>query len=173
MKTSTENLIQNEQTILSQNSDKVEESKSESANPSDLQGLSLDWCLGLNTACLNNVKNLTSETNTNIFYTSGNTGILYDYELESQVLFQGHTDAIDSVCYNQRKNIIVTADCGESCLMVVWDAAKGVPLKTFFEPHDNGVAVVDISPCGKYVLFYKLKNDIIKKFLNLIVICFL
>ena len=118
-------------------------------NPSELQGLSLDWCLGLNTSCLNNVQNLTSEINSNIFYTSGNTGILYDYNLKKQVLFQGHTDAISSVCFNLRKNIIVTADSGESCLMVVWDAEKGVPLKTFFEPHDNGVAVIDISPCGK------------------------
>lgn len=125
------------------------ENQSDTSNQSNLQGLSLDWCLGLNTSCLNNVKNLTTEIENNIFYTSGNTGILYDYQRNKQILFQGHTDSISSVCYNLKQNIMVTADSGESCLMVVWDAKKGIPLKTFFEPHESGVAVVDISPCGK------------------------
>jgi WD40 repeat protein len=126
---------------------KKEEEETHTA--SHMEGLSMDWCLGLNTSCLNNVQNLTTETETRIFYTSGNTGILYDYSQKSQVLLQGHTDSISSVCFNQKQNIMVTADSGECCLMVVWDAHRGIPLKTFFEPHTNGVAVVDISPCGK------------------------
>jgi WD40 repeat protein len=152
----TSSILKSSTSELLKNGDSFQSSKvnqeiqiAEERGPADLQGLSLDWCLGLNTSCLNNVQNLTTETTSNIFYTSGNTGILYDYNLNSQVLFQGHTDSISSVCYNQTRNIIVTADSGESCLMVVWDALKGVPLKTFFEPHENGVSVIDISPCGK------------------------
>lgn len=148
LKSSTSDFIKNEDTFQSSNANDVAKNE---VDPGSLQGLSLDWCLGLNTACLNNIQNLTTETQSTIFYTSGNTGVLYDYNAKTQLLFQGHTDSISSVCYNPELDILVTADCGESCLMVVWRAGEGVPLKTFFEPHENGVAVIDISPCGKWV----------------------
>ena len=127
----------------------IEKEEESPANLNELQGISLGWCLGINCSNLNSVQNLTDERNKKIFYTSGNTGIVFDYQTNSQTLLQGHTDTISSVKYNQKKNIIVTADSGESCLMVVWDAEKGVPLKTFFEPHEKGVSVIDVSPCGK------------------------
>ena len=127
----------------------IEDEESSGAN---LQGVSLDWCLGLNFEMLNGVQNLTNDQQSKVFYTSGNTGVLFDYEHQTQSLLQGHTDAISTVAFNAFKNILVTADCGESCLMVVWDAGTARPLKTFFEPHEKGVAVVDISPCGQYLL---------------------
>ena len=129
------------------------EQSTSSEEPTDFQGVSLGWCLGINCNSLNNVQNLTSEDSSLIFYTSGNTGVLFDYDSKTQTLFQGHTDMISSVQFNAKKDIIVTADSGKSCLMVVWDAYKGIPLKTIFSPHANGVAVIDISPCGKYVDF--------------------
>jgi WD40 repeat protein len=43
------------------------------------------------------------------------------------------------------KNWIVTADSGSDNILVVWDAEKAAPVKTIFQPHPNGVEVMDLS----------------------------
>ena len=49
-------------------------------------------------------------------------------------------------------DIIVTADKGPDCMLVVWDAKSGTPKKTIFDPHPNGTVALDISPDGRYIL---------------------
>lgn len=52
---------------------------------------------------------------------------------------------ITTCAVSKDKRWIVTADVGEDCLIVVWDAYKGTPVKTIFNPHPTGVVSVDIS----------------------------
>ena len=45
-----------------------------------------------------------------IFYSVGHTGIIYDYENNTQRLLQGHCNKVTCVGYNLKEDIIVTAD---------------------------------------------------------------
>lgn len=116
---------------------------------SHFQSLNLKWCLGYDCMSLNNVHNLTNDEQSKLVYSSGNNGIIFDYKNKKQKVLQGHTDKISNIQFNERKNVIATADQGESCMIIIWDANTSLPLKTFFEPHQNGVAVISFSECGK------------------------
>ena len=37
-------------------------------------------------------------------------------------------------------------------MLVVWDAKRGIPLKTIFDPHPYGTQALDISPDGRYII---------------------
>lgn len=50
------------------------------------------------------------------------------------------------------KSIIVTADSGQDSMLVVWDSQWGTPKRTYFEPHENGVIYLDISPDSNYIV---------------------
>ena len=45
----------------------------------------------------------------------------------------------------------MTADSGPDSMLVVWDSISGTPVKTFFNPHPNGVKTMDISPDAMYI----------------------
>lgn len=83
-------------------------------------GLDLKWCMGFNYDIMNSVINLTTREKKEFFFVSGHFGVIYDYQENTQRLFQGHTNQITSVCYNENQKIIVTADQGEGCMMIVW-----------------------------------------------------
>lgn len=55
--------------------------------------LKLKWTLGLNYKIFDGVHNLTSAHSKELFYAVGNTGVLYDYENNTQKLLQGHVRA--------------------------------------------------------------------------------
>jgi WD40 repeat protein len=116
---------------------------------SHFQSLNLKWCLGYDCTSLNNVHNLTNDSQSKLVYSSGNNGIIFDYKNKKQKVLQGHTDKISNIQFNETKNVIATADQGESCMIIIWDADTSLPLKTFFEPHQNGVAVISFSQCGQ------------------------
>lgn len=50
------------------------------------------------------------------------------------------------------KKWVVTADSGLDSILVVWDSITGVPIKTFFNPHPDGILNVDISPDSLYLV---------------------
>lgn len=68
--------------------------------------------------------------------------MIYDAAARTQQLLQGHKHPIAATCVSADKRVIVTADAGADALLVVWDAATGQPLKTFFNPSPGGVAAV-------------------------------
>jgi WD40 repeat protein len=37
-------------------------------------------------------------------------------------------------------------------MLVVWDSVWGTPKRTYFNPHENGIVYLDISPDSKYVV---------------------
>ena len=116
------------------------------------RGLNLKWCKGLNYKLPNSVINLTNSQKKEIFYISGHIGIFYDYENNTQRLLQGHSNEITAIIYNKNKEIIVTADKGESCMMIIWSEKRGIPLKTFFDPDEEGIKCIDISEKGDLIL---------------------
>lgn len=52
------------------------------------------------------------------------------------------------MCFNEKKGIIVTADRGEGCMMIVWSLKSGIPLRTVFDPDEEGIQSIDISDDG-------------------------
>lgn len=55
-----------------------------------VSSLKLKWALGLNYKIFNGVHNMTNKHRKEIFYAVGNTGVIYDYDNNSQRLLQGH-----------------------------------------------------------------------------------
>lgn len=47
---------------------------------------------------------------------------------------------------------MVTADAGQDSMLVVWDTASGIPIKSIFNPHQNGVMAMDISPDALFIV---------------------
>ena len=45
----------------------------------------------------------------------------------------------------------MTADKGEDSMLVVWDSVSGTPIRTFLNPHPNGVKTIDISADNSYL----------------------
>ena len=46
----------------------------------------------------------------------------------------------------------MTADSGPDSMLVVWDSQTATPVKTFFNPHENGVLTMDISEDAMYIV---------------------
>lgn len=55
-----------------------------------VSSLKLKWALGLNYKIYDGVHNLTNHSRKELFYAVGNTGVIYDYDNNSQRLLQGH-----------------------------------------------------------------------------------
>lgn len=58
-----------------------------------VSSLKLKWSLGLNYKIIDGVHNLTNAHRKELFYAVGNTGVIYDYDNNSQRLLQGHVRA--------------------------------------------------------------------------------
>lgn len=115
-------------------------------------GLQLEWCLGLNYELAEGVINLTNDQNNEVCYTSGHTIVIYDFIKNKQRLLQGHPNKISAICYNKMTNILVTADEGETSMLIVWNAETGFPIRTIFEPEKLGIISIDISNDGEKLL---------------------
>jgi WD40 repeat protein len=59
---------------------------------------------------------------------------------------------ISCSCISLDKRWIVTADDSNDSLLIVWDSFKGIPVKTIFSPHPEGVKTVDISSDSAYIV---------------------
>lgn len=118
-----------------------------------LNTLNLQWTLGFNYESIDSVHNLTKAGERNeIFYVVGHTGVIYDYQAQTQRLLQGHCNKIHCVDYNKYADIIVTADVGKDSMLIVWDVATGTPKRTIYEPHTpDGTEALAISPKGQYI----------------------
>ena len=101
--------------------------------------------------------NLTSENRTEIFYSSAHAGVIYDYEQQTQKLLQGHCNKITATACSDDKRWIVTADCGEDSMLIVWDSFSGTPVRTFLNPHPDGIKCLDLSTDNKFLV--TLGND--------------
>lgn len=49
------------------------------------------------------------------------------------------------------KRWVVTADSGDDSMLIVWDSYSGIPVRTYLNPHPNGVLKVDISADDMYI----------------------
>eukprot|EP00698_Gefionella_okellyi_P011922 TRINITY_DN3180_c0_g1_i1.p1 TRINITY_DN3180_c0_g1~~TRINITY_DN3180_c0_g1_i1.p1 ORF type:complete len:925 (+),score=187.18 TRINITY_DN3180_c0_g1_i1:141-2915(+) len=122
---------------------------SESGETSSLQ---LKWCFGFNKELPGGIVNLSDSKNKRIFYVAGHTGVIYDVRKHSQLLLQGHCNAITAVCVSTDKRWIATADSGQDSMIIIWDANTGEPSKTIFAPHASGVQAMDMSPDSMFLV---------------------
>lgn len=58
---------------------------------------------------------------------------------------QGHCNQITAAACSDNKKWIVTADSGDDSMLVVWDSYSGTPVRTFLNPHPNGIETMDLS----------------------------
>lgn len=123
--------------------------------------LTLEWCIGFNFKLINGVINLVNDDRDQIFFVSGNTGVIYDFKKadKKQRLLQGHCNEITCVAYCEQRDIIVTADKGPSSLMVIWDVKTATPRHTIFDPHPNGVESLDITDDGSTIVTLSLEEE--------------
>ncbi|KAL7749060.1 hypothetical protein RI367_005464 [Sorochytrium milnesiophthora] len=87
-----------------------------------------------------------------VFYASAHTAVLQNYKNKEQLLLQGHTNAIVATAMSSDRRWLVTADAGPDALVIVWDAQNGVPIRTYYSPHNEaGVCSLDISADAKFI----------------------
>lgn len=110
------------------------------------EALKLTHAFGYNKDLPLAVINLCDGSKRCIFFASGNTGVVFDYAAGHQVLLRGHRNPISCIAASTDRRWLVTADSGKDSLLIVWDAASGIAVKTISNPHVRGVAAVDISP---------------------------
>ena len=113
--------------------------------------LKINWAYGFSKDVVNGVHSLSHSNRNAIFFISSHSGVIYDFENRTQMILQGHCNMISCCVVSADKRWIVTADTGEDPIMVIWDSLTGAPVKTFFNPHPNGVKALDISDDGLYV----------------------
>ena len=116
--------------------------------------------LGFNKEIDQGVHFLTSESRTEIFYTSSHTGVIYNYAKRRQRLLQGHCNQITATACSDDKKWLVTADTGEDSMLVVWDSVHGVPVRTFLNPHPNGIICMDLSSDNQYIVTIGAETDL-------------
>lgn len=120
----------------------------------------MKWVLGFNMEIDQGVHFLTSDTRTEIFYTSSHTGVIYNYVKKKQRLLQGHCNQITATACSDDKKWLVTADTGEDSMLVVWDSIYGVPVRTFLNPHPNGIICMDLSTDNQYIVTIGAESDL-------------
>lgn len=114
--------------------------------------LNLRWTYGFNKDAIGAVHSLATDSRNALFYPAGHTGVIYNYERRTQKLLQGHSNTIKCCCVTRDKRFIATADAGDESLIVIWDSTTGVPVKTIFDPHPNGIVAMDFSFDATYLV---------------------
>lgn len=95
---------------------------------------------------------MTTDSRTEIFYTSSHTGVIYNHVQKTQKLLQGHCNQITATACSYDKRWVITADTGDDSMLVVWDSQSGIPVRTFLNPHPNGVRCMDLSKDNQYIV---------------------
>lgn len=122
-----------------------------------VNALNLEFVRGYNKDIKDGVHNLTNPERKAIFYSAAHTGVIYDYEEGEQKLLQGHCNKITCTACSADKKLIVTADSGIDSMLVIWDSYDGIPIRTYFNPYENGICALDISQDGRYLA--TISND--------------
>ena len=75
-------------------------------------------------------------------------------------MLQGHCNQITATACSDDKRWLVTADSGEDSMLVVWDSNYGgVPVRTFLNPHPNGIICMDFSTDNRYIVTIGAEKD--------------
>lgn len=79
--------------------------------------------------------------------------MIYDFVKKQQRLLQGHCNQITAIACSDKpqRRWLVTADSGDDSMLVVWDSFSGTPVRTFLNPHPNGICTLDLSADDKYI----------------------
>jgi cilia- and flagella-associated protein 251 len=112
----------------------------------------LQRAFGFNKDLPQGVINVSDHSRKAVFYAVGHTGVLFDYERNTEILFQGHRNPISCIAASGDRRWIVTADRGpDESLMIIWDSRSGNPLETILNPHPGGVCAIDMSDNAVYL----------------------
>lgn len=86
--------------------------------------------------------------------------MIFDYRAKTQKLLQGHCNNIKATACSENKRWVVTADIGDDSMLVVWDSLSATPVRTFLNPHPNGVKVMDLSSNNQYIVTLGAEDEI-------------
>lgn len=133
----------------------------------------------MNCSPFGSVHNITDPYRRGVFYSSANTGVIYEYVSGKQHLLQGHCNKISATTLTRDKRWLVTADTGANSLIIVWDtiprleisirnanaqtmqsssmaalsSMAPLPIKTIFASHGGcGVVAVIFSTDHKHLI---------------------
>lgn len=54
-------------------------------------------------------------------------------------------------CASFDKRWVATGDSGNDSAVIVWDSNTCTPVRSIFEPHENGVVAIALTPDAKYL----------------------
>eukprot|EP00111_Clytia_hemisphaerica_P022903 TCONS_00067430-protein len=112
--------------------------------------LNLSWAFGINKHVP--VLNLSTKHKKALFYITGHTGVLFDFENNTQILYQGHCNNISASCVSTDKRWLATSDIGKNSMIIVWDTNQSIPIKTLFDVDPVGTKKLCFSNDAKYIV---------------------
>lgn len=118
----------------------------------DANALNLRWSFGFNSQIPGGAISLVTAERNAVFYVAAHTGVILDTATDKQSLLQGHCNPITAACVSTDKRWIVTADCGNESMIVVWDALKATPVKIIPNPFPSGVCALDLSADAMFIV---------------------
>ncbi|KAI9175376.1 hypothetical protein H9P43_006737 [Blastocladiella emersonii ATCC 22665] len=87
-----------------------------------------------------------------VLYCAANNVIIHRPGHRKLTVLQGHCNPIAASAVSRDRRWAATSDTGSESLILVWELATGVPIKTFFAPHGgHGAQVLALSPDAKYL----------------------
>jgi len=106
--------------------------------------LNLEWTFGFNKDIYNGVHSISTSDRNAMVYASSYSCVIYDYESRTQIILQGHRNTISCCQVTSDKRWIITADAGDDPVLIVWDSLTGIPVKTIYNSHANGIIAMDV-----------------------------
>lgn len=125
--------------------------------------LNLEYVFGYRaTDCRNNIKYLSEGK---IYYNAASLGIVLDYELKkesakvSQKFFQHHSQEVVSIAVHPNKNIVASADIGNSPAIYIWESSSMLVISCIQEGLKEGVNSMAFSPSGDKLVAICIDNE--------------
>eukprot|EP01147_Barroeca_monosierra_P003037 gene3037-5819_t len=121
--------------------------------------LDLNWAFGFNVhrPCTHSLETgFTSE----IFFSSGHSGILYNHDSNDQFVLQGHRHEITASCLSSTKQWLATGDVGDDATLIIWDLHTRLPIRTYFQSEiDHGIQACCFSEDASTLCVITLQSD--------------
>ena len=99
-----------------------------------------------------------------LVYMAGTYGIICDRNDEcKQKIYQGHNHVLISIDVDSRGRLAATGELANDPELHIWDATSTQALSVFRGIHKRGIACVNFTPCGHYLvtLGQDLRNSVV------------
>ena len=116
------------------------------------QALFPRWCFGWSFGLDGSLVELSNGKRNRVVFASGHFVVFYDKDGHEQKVKQGHGNDVSCMCTSADRKWVATADRGEEAKVLVWLAETEVAATALTNPHPYGVAAMDMSADGRYLV---------------------